>query len=157
MSREEDLPPEIREKFKRVREKRKQIDKMLNASRRSFRDPDNPELMAKLAMEYVKMRSYKGAMREIEKALAIEPDNFNYIGVKATIYMMTHEDEKALEWTEKMIAANPAYVRGYEFKAQILIALKRYQDALTHIDEALKQFPDSKTLHETRKIAKSLI
>ncbi len=108
-------------------------------------DPQDPMAHANLAILYLDQARMKEAKREIDAALALEPDFNIALLARGRYYLQTGERDKALEDLLAASTANPAYVGS-----QVMLAAAHYEkgdripseQALDNADRLDKNSPD---------------
>lgn len=74
-----------------------------------------PEAYSKLALDYYREERFDLAGDFYEKALARDPDNFNYAESAATVYLADKNNEKAALMLKKCIEINPSKAEPYVY------------------------------------------
>ncbi len=108
-------------------------------------DPQDPVAHANLAILYLDQARMKEAKREIDAALALEPDFNIALLARGRYYLQTGERDKALEDLLAASTANPAYVGS-----QVMLAAAHYEkgdriaseQALDNADRLDKNSPE---------------
>jgi tetratricopeptide (TPR) repeat protein len=133
--------------------------------------PSNPYFFANLVDYYSSTNQPEKAMEFADEMLAKEPNNKLYLYVKAYLYHNMKDYDKAVEYYEKTVAADPEYAEAYSnlglvmiMKAQDLsdaastdindanyskdqAAIKEvYKKALPYYEKARSLRPDNKDL-----------
>jgi tetratricopeptide (TPR) repeat protein len=85
---------------------------------------------------------YAKAEPALDKARALEPDNFLALLETASLEASRHNFDSALAWAEKAIAAIPENSEGYGIKADALVELGRYPEAIQTEQKMIDLRPD---------------
>lgn len=106
-------------------------------------------------------KSIKEAFSEMKHISTAKSHGFTYSfdstnsDIKGRMLRSKEQLEKALEEFQKAIDINPEWVEPREFKAQCLMELQRYTDAVNECDEALKLQPHKESKERILEIRKS--
>ncbi|MEW6095151.1 MAG: tetratricopeptide repeat protein [bacterium] len=98
-----------------------------------FADPHN-----NIAAIYVRQGKYDEAIREMEQASAIFPDDSNYLRILGELYQVKGQINKAIELLKKAIAYNPQKPDSYNKLGKIYFDQKRYKEAETQFKKAIE-------------------
>ncbi len=90
-------------------------------------DPDFAEGWNKRATVYFLMGRYEDSIRDVERALALEPRHFGALSGMGLILSELGEDEQALEWFERALAVNP-HLQGIRERVRAIKAKLRGDD-----------------------------
>lgn len=94
------------------------------------------ELLANLALED---SDEKRALSEADKALAISPNAFDAIAVKAAIEALADRSPDAM--LEQVWKVNPHYGEAHAIVAHHLVLNRRYEDGIAHYRKAIERDP----------------
>lgn len=84
------------------------------------------------------------AISEIDRAIALEPGNAQFLALKAEILYSVEEDEESLSAAELAIKSDPNCVSAWFCKARILTRLKRAEEGLKCMNRVMElQAPDA--------------
>jgi tetratricopeptide (TPR) repeat protein len=105
-------------------------------------------LLAFLALES-RNNPYNNALINLDKGLALEPDQPTLQYEKANLYYRLKRPEKAVEEYTRLTQTNaclpnPQRARAYRGLGEALVALARYDDAEVALYQSLKLDPDNK-------------
>lgn len=103
-----------------------------------------------LASVFYGANDVKQALRNITKAITIEPLNGELRLFKTRIYLADNRYDEALETLDELQKVLPDAFEGYDLKAQILCARGRYDEALAISEAGCKRFPDDANLAITK-------
>ena len=87
------------------------------------------ELLRK-GLSYARRTKYKEALAYYNKALALDPQNFEGWYLRAALLIDTGKSSEALSDCEKAITLNQNYSDAWSKKGLALYNLERYEDAL---------------------------
>lgn len=103
-----------------------------------FADPYN-----NIAAIYVRQERYEEAIKEMEQASALFPDDPNYLRILGELYQVTGKIDKSIELLKKAIEYNPKNADLYGKLGKIYFDQKRYKEAETQFKEAITLAPDN--------------
>jgi tetratricopeptide (TPR) repeat protein len=114
---------------------------------------DTAQMLIESGLDYLAQDKYDKAYTELQKALAINPDNSYGLYALASCLYFGYEgkEELALQKISRAVITYPAsgmeinLASVYTLKADIEKFLKKYEDALESIESALSNSPDKKT------------
>lgn len=133
-----------------MKEPKKSIGMMYKAVQQS---PDNPATLGNYANILVSNQAFSGAVQVIEKAQSLDASRTDLDPFYGYSLAQSQEPEKAIVVLEKVLQKEP----GNEIALQVLptayMALKRYDDAVKHLDNALKKIPKNAKLFASMAIA----
>ena len=99
--------------------------------------------------KYFKSGNYKSAKRYYSNAITKNPSSYPVLYTnRATCYLHLEKPQKALSDANAAIEINPQWVRGYQRKAEALIALNKSNEAYCAITSALDINPMSRECRE---------
>jgi tetratricopeptide (TPR) repeat protein len=101
----------------------------------------NPKAWAlrdKAIAEFKDLKTQELAIKHIEQAISIDPQNALLWKEKAAFLQGIQESEKALPCINKSIQLDSKHDYPYVIKAEILKNLKRFNEALSAVDYAIK-------------------
>ncbi len=101
-------------------------------------DPNNPNLYIKRALEYKSKNLYDLAIRDVERALSIDPSVSYFHTVKGEIYFTKGDLKEARLSLEKAVAYDETNTEALLKLGEVNFLLRRYDDALIIINDALK-------------------
>lgn len=81
------------------------------------------------------------AVRNYSKAIMKDPLRVDARVRKAKIYISNGKQQEALEELNELILADPDLYEGYHLKSLLLADMKKYDEAMSVLDEAIKLFP----------------
>ena len=99
-------------------------------------------LMNVLGSEYLAENNFTKADSLFDAALGLDSANYQVIYNKATSLAMQKQNDKAIIYFDKTIAAAPTYFPAYLQKAILLINNKNFKGALAVLDKAISIKPD---------------
>lgn len=85
----------------------------------------------------------EGALRDIDRVLAADPDECEALMLKALIYLGQGQVTEALDLGELMELRVPGDYRGPLCAGMALAALERYREALHELDRAIEREPEA--------------
>lgn len=105
-------------------------------------------LLAFIALES-RNNPYNNALMNLDKGLALEPDQPTLQYEKANLYYRTKRPEKAVEEYTRLIETNaclpnPQRARAYRGLGEALVSLAKYDDAEVALYKSLKFDPNNK-------------
>jgi predicted Zn-dependent protease len=92
---------------------------------------------------------------QIEKLLALEPDDAFLLYAMGQDLANNDEHEEALVYFDRTLASDPGYCYAYYFKARSLVALGRTDEATAVLEEGLetaKRVGDAKAASELTQL-----
>jgi len=92
-------------------------------------DPENPDLLARLAHEYVARRAYPKARKLAEQALEIAPGHQHATYVIARIHLVVGETQKAIELLAKCLDRESPQENALSLLAGMKLKAKAYDEA----------------------------
>lgn len=113
------------------------------------RSPHNASTHLILAEIYTGHNWIEEAVAEYEKALALVPNNLDYIEYFGDFYLRQGNREKALETWNRMVAGEKAVAVNYDRLAQLLKKKKFNDEAISTIRKAVELIPDEYNYKET--------
>ena len=93
------------------------------------------------------------AERLYRKVLRAAPDHFDALHLLGVLEAQRGEPQAALDLLGKAIAINPEDAAAQSNLANVLLGLRRYEDALSHCDWSLKLQADHADAHNNRGVA----
>ncbi len=112
-----------------------------DSSNSAFANPKAWALCKRAETESKKLETKDLAIKHIDEALAIEPNNALFWQDKAAYLQGMQESEKALPCINKTLQLNSADDYPYALKASILNSLNHFEDALIALNSAIKRKP----------------
>ncbi|HLZ25294.1 MAG TPA: tetratricopeptide repeat protein [Ktedonobacterales bacterium] len=92
----------------------------------------------------------EGALRDIDRVLAADPDQSAALMLKAQIYLSQGQITDALDLGELMELRVPGDYRGPLCTGMALAALERYREALRELERAIEREPDAAEVFAVR-------
>ena len=80
-------------------------------------------------------------LEKYQELLITHPDRKDLLLGTSVFYLATHQLQQAMQLTEKVLASDPNDFQPNLLKSRILIAEKRFPEALTHIQDAVQNSP----------------
>lgn len=110
-------------------------------------DARDPEVFVTRAEIQRKLKNYEAALRDYDKAEALQPGNDLILEKKIKVYFEKGQPEKALEVLSGKSAANREDLRTMVLRARAHMALEDYTKAEGILKPLLSKFPDSASVH----------
>ncbi len=101
-------------------------------------DPMNADLYVRRAKMSVALGKLDDALRDLNFAYELDPKAKRTLLYLGDVYRKANNDEKALSFYDKAIAADEKYDDAYSHKATLLAKLNRSEEAVAAIDLAIK-------------------
>jgi serine/threonine-protein kinase len=108
-----------------------------------------PAVYVTLARVHNGKGQYNLALQEIQQALKLEPLAPDALLGEAAVFASMGQDDKAESTYKKAAALRPQYWAGYYEWGVFHYLQKRYADAATQFEQALKITPDNAMVHAT--------
>ncbi|MHB0935601.1 MAG: tetratricopeptide repeat protein [Armatimonadota bacterium] len=86
---------------------------------------------------------YRNGLKQIDKALEIDPDDADYLALKAALLLNSHKTEKALQHAVEALCLDPENTFANHVRALALTNLGRHAEAEMITRTALSRDPDS--------------
>jgi tetratricopeptide (TPR) repeat protein len=117
--------------------------KTTSKSRELHEYPFHPEALKllKKAEPLFKKRRFEEAMALYKKALSHQKDCYVAMSHIGDCFLLSGKPQKAIEYYDQAIAANPDDHRTFFYKGNALTALKRWKEAKEAYIDALTRFP----------------
>lgn len=112
-------------------------EKILNE--RITADVNNAALYNQRALLHLRFGDFQRALNDVTRALHIDSTTLEYTYTKGEIYFGALRLDKAMLEFEKVLSKDKNHWRAHLKMAKIFKYLERFQDAIDHINEALKQ------------------
>jgi Flp pilus assembly protein TadD len=112
--------------------------------------PKQWEPLMNRALDLAKGGGTDEALRQMEEALKLSPDNALIHCNLGVVHRMLEDGPKAIEAYDQAIALQPVYSRAYANRADALLLLKQWDRALADSEEAIRQNPRSGMAHVHR-------
>jgi tetratricopeptide (TPR) repeat protein len=112
-------------------------------------DPNNLEAITTRGNTRLQLGDAEGATADFTKALAAKPSANLYLQ-RAIASQMAKQYDFALEDIGQFIQLKPNLAEGYNYKGDILHALKRYKDALAAYSTSIKIKPNDPITYNNR-------
>lgn len=103
---------------------------------------DTDQMMFFMGMAYEHLNDDKNALRYYQRAQQKNPSRPDFQVRKIHLLGKMGETEQALKCTDELIENAPELFDGYHIKNQILLSLKRFDEALTAARAASEKFPE---------------
>ncbi len=116
-------------------------------------DPENPEVLRRLGVAYMRMNDYVDAKETYEHLLRIDPNDDLAHSSLANALHKLGEEEEALRHHEEAIRLDPDYAPHYYNYANTLYDLGRKEEALLNYRKALELDPE---LEDATKMIREL-
>ncbi len=101
-------------------------------------DPNNPNLYIKRALEYKSKGLYDLAIRDVERALSIDPSVSYFHAVKGEINFTKGDLKEARLSLEKAVSYDETNTEALLKLGEVNFLLRRYDEAIVTINDALK-------------------
>ena len=105
--------------------------------------PEDPAVVSNLAMAHGRVGNTERAFELIAHGLDVDPEYYRYYNVLASIHYHQEQLETALEHLDAAIAAYPKQAWAHQQMARIFMQQRRYDEAITAFDEALRYGPET--------------
>lgn len=119
------------------------------AERRLAASPDDPQLMATLALAYLQRlresadrADHERAVVQTERALALQPDQLDARLAAGLLALERHDFQAALEHGLRSVALAPARAAGHGVLTDALVELGRYDEAIVAAQRMVDLRPD---------------
>lgn len=100
--------------------------------------PNNPVGYSQRALMYVSLQQMDKAVPDVEKALALDPNNLTATMIKAGIFESRGDLKSALTLENNAVRIAPSKPQPYAQRATTNRNLRRYREALSDCDMAMK-------------------
>ena len=100
-----------------------------------------------IARAQLGLSNLKAAMKAINEAIEIEPEDADYFGLKALILTNQNEWQKALESSLEGLTVNPEHIECNNVKALCLRKLDLSEEEVETLMESLRQNPEDAFTH----------
>ncbi len=104
----------------------------------------NPNLVAALdllAELYLEEEYYEEALKEIDKALTVNPASLQSLSIKAIYYHLRGNDSGFTQTEKRILEINPSYGRFYYTMAENLVTRRKYREAVDFNRKAIALDP----------------
>jgi len=131
------------------RDLRHLLDKKFNqfASERGLNLPSTDFYdCAKSAQDLAELKQFDEAQAKVQEGLNKLPNQINLLQIANDVYRASGNLEKSLEYANSLILHHPNDWNGYGRSAQDLLALKRFDEAKSKVQEGLDRFPNQLNL-----------
>ncbi len=110
--------------------------------------PDDEFLLQGKALTYWRLGEGNEGIEVIDKALRLPKQQYSFLshGIKGSLYGSLGLYEEALKQYDTAVLLNPEYDTHLD-RAQVLILLRRFDEALLSTQKALQLTPDNPTAH----------
>ena len=89
------------------------------------------------AKAYEALEFYKEAVKDYDKCLELEPDNYEFYCDKANA-MAEYDEESALTFFDKAIEINPKYIKAYNNRGRTYFSLDRKEEGIADFEKAIE-------------------
>lgn len=108
---------------------------------------DDPEVFYQRSILY-KYQGLRGAaIKDLDKAIALKPNNGLYYCERGINFRLEEEYEKAMDDHKKSIQLHPEYRLPHNEIVMILLAQKKVKEARSQLEKNVKKFPDDTFNH----------
>jgi tetratricopeptide (TPR) repeat protein len=114
--------------------------------------PNVPFILANYAVVCSRLGRVKQALRHLNHALSIEPDDLLSLSQKSICLCKLYRDEEALEWFDKVLAIDPENDHAMRNKGVALSRLSRSSEAMACFEEVLTRNPADHHANAEKKI-----
>ncbi len=101
---------------------------------------------------YYQKRQYVLALKEIDKAIALEPENADYYRRRGAVLHAMKRYDEALKFKNKAIALEPDNASYYDSRGATLHGMGRYCEALIDYNRAIALDPNNASYYNSRGI-----
>ena len=118
-----------------------QKELILTAKNEQANQPPIPTKAAQLTKQgtlLAQIGDYQGALRLIDQALELEPDNVNALNDKGWIFLQAENPTEALVWINKTLEIDPNLVHALHNKGLALFELEQFEESMIWFDRALE-------------------
>ncbi len=103
-------------------------------------DPKYVEAREFLARLRLEDNDTKGALKEADAALQIDPAALDALSIHAAADLL--DDKPGTEWFKRIFTRNPRYGEAYATCAYFLVMNRRYDDGIAYYEKAVSVTPD---------------
>lgn len=114
--------------------------------------PNAVFVLSNYAVVLSRLGRVKQALRHLDTALSIEPDDMLSLSQKSICLCKLFRDEDALEWFDRALAIMPSDDHALRNKGVALSRLGRSEEAMACFDEVLVRNPDDRHAKSEKKI-----
>lgn len=107
-----------------------QLDKADSFLRQAIETTESPPLLLELALTLVIKGKYTEAIPILQRALRRRPDYDRALRGLSHCFAQIKQAENALEYAVQALAINPRHYRNWQVKADALLLLERFEDAI---------------------------
>ena len=93
------------------------------------------------------------ALAEIDRAIALEPNNANNLRSRAWILLVSGRAEEAEEDVRRAVRLDPANLRNIEVLARVMFHQERYEEAIENYQRVVKTQPDLEYIYDDLAMA----
>jgi tetratricopeptide (TPR) repeat protein len=115
---------------------------------------DNDAYTLERSKEKLRIKDYPGALKELDRAIEINPDDFSSINMRGLVKFELGRHKEALEDFNKVVQIDPTSFSAYHNRANAKIIMKDYEGAINDFDMAIKLNPQSSIEYYNRGKAK---
>lgn len=114
-------------------------------------DPKYETALLRRGIAYRYKEKYSDSISDFNVLIEIDPNNYVAFNNLGYTYQKAEDYPRAIEKYDKALELNPVYPTVLYRKAVALTDLNKLEEALSSIDKAIAQSPDSKTYHVRRR------
>lgn len=103
----------------------------------------NIDIFIQKAQAMMNLGRFELALKELQLALAQDPNNVDALLSITICYLELGEFEEALVYSKKILGLDPNEALGHYYQAYALLNLEKKDQAETHIKEAIRLDPES--------------
>jgi predicted Zn-dependent protease len=111
------------------------------------KDPNNAELLLKLAAAQLRQAKIDLAIANLEKSLKIDPSNLNTLVLLSQIYLDQNDATKAIPLLEKAVQLQTDSAELSYYLGEAYFKEKQYDKAAAALEKAIKLQPDAQIAH----------
>lgn len=113
-------------------------------------DPESPFLNGRMAMLLKRLKQYNEASLYAKKCVELDTDNVQYRILLADIYSLLGQDALAAEQYAESMKLDPKNERIRLLIVTLLVKEKKFDAALSQLDDLISKFPDLAIAHYYR-------
>ncbi len=104
------------------------------------------DYLAQRARAYTVKQDADAALKDLDKALEVDPINIAVLLLRSANYAQAEKNEKALSDIDEALRVRPDYVPAMQMKALLLVRVKGLTEAIAKLEEARAQAPQDPNL-----------
>lgn len=101
------------------------------------------------------LKQGKEALEDIEKVIELSPEEENSFLLRGQIHELLNDQKAAMDDYQTVLELNPFCNDAWLLSGNLLIAQQKYDEAITHFDEAIETIPDFAKAYAERGRAKN--